>query len=480
MADAPADRAAPRPSAINTVGASAVVETVGIVVVWWAVGARRPGWVLAGTAVLVVAAAGIGAGLGRPRGRVVRGAVVGFGVGTALTAVAIGLLVAQARSVGVGGPQVALDDGVEAAWVVGDEVVGVTYESVVTVTEDGEVRRGGETAVGRHTLVVAGGLATVDGEEVVVRDADGALVWRAPITVDGREPGVIDVAAVAADGRAAVRACVDALDGRCDLVGLDADGAETWRRPADTAVLGIGPVVIDDEGGIDLAEAPIRLVVADDPEAPDARLVEVDLATGAETDLGAAGEAAVVGDVVTVARVGPDGCEVAILRDGTGGDEEVVDVPCTGDRVGTPAPLGPVVVHRQREAVAAVDVETGEVGSVEVGSDHRVVLAGAGLVAEQDPATVVVHDLLTGEAVASYDGWDLVSGGPDGLVLQRDRESGNPFAPEEVREVAVVDPATGEICTRARLDVEYVDHASPLPGCRAIVSSATDGSTLVG
>jgi hypothetical protein len=465
VADAPADRAAPRPSAINTVGASAVVETVGIVLVWWAVGARSPGWILAGTAVLVVAAAGIG---------------VGLGVGTVLAAIAIGLLVAQARSVGVGGPHVALDAGVEAAWAVDDEVLGVAYESLATVTAGGEVQRAGETAVGRHTLVVAGGVATVDREEVVVRGADGALVWRAPITVDGREPGVIDVAAVDADGRVAVLACVDPLDGRCELVGLGADGAETWRRPADTAVPGVGPVVIDDEGGIDLAEAPTRLVVVDDPGAPDARLVEVDLATGAETDLGAAGEAAVVGAVVTVARVGPDGCEVAILRDGTGDDEEVVDVPCAGDRVGTPAPLGSVVVHRQRGAMVAVDVETGEAGSVEVGSDHRVVLAGAGLVAEQDPATVVVHDVLTGEAVASYDGWDLVSGGPDGLVLQRDRESGNPFAPEEVREVAVVDPDTGEICTRARLDVEYVDHASPLPGCRAIVSSATDGSTLVG
>ncbi|HEU5150108.1 MAG TPA: hypothetical protein VFU19_06395 [Iamia sp.] len=471
------DEPAARPSATDVLGPSAAVETLGIVVIGWAVADRRPLALVAGIALCVGAAAGIGAGLGRPRHRTRRGAALGLGAGLALAVLAVGALVVQARSVGVGGPAADVEGRFEAAWAAGDAVVGATYDTVRVIGDDGTVGGGGEAATGRHVVLPSGGAATVDdGGDVVIRGDDGALVWRTTLTVDGRPTERLDVVAADAEDAAVVHACVE---GRCDLVGIGADGREAWRRMVpETTGVGSGPVVVDVPGEPALREAPTRLVVVDEPEAGDARAVEVDVVTGAEADLAPAGEVAVVGDVVTIARVRPDGCEVGIVRGGA--DEEVVDVPCAGDRFATATPIGTWVVHRQWGTVVAVDVTDGTVATTEVGTDHRVAFAGEGVLVEQDARRVVVRDLGDDAVLATHAGWDLVAGGRDGVVMERERESGNPFVPERLVEVAVVDPASGEVCARVRLDTPLVSGASPLPGCRAVVTPANGASVLVG
>ena len=472
MADEPAERA----SAINLIGASATVAALGAVVVWWAVPGRHPGGVVVGSLLLVLAAGGIGAGLGRPRH--LRGALVGGGVALVVAAVAIGALVVQARSVDVGGDRrVELDERIDVAWAQVDDVAAVTFDRVVTIDDDGTTRGGSGIAVGDDVVVRAGagGVATRDGGEIVLRDHEGAQVWRAAPTVDDRPAERVEVAAVDAEGRGAIRACTET---RCDIVGIDADGGESWRRTADGAVVGVGPVAVDTLGPPGWREAPARLVVVDDPEAPDGRAVEVDLASGEETGLGAAGEPAVIGDVVTLARVRPDGCEVGITRGDA--DEETVTVPCIGDGFVTASPMGSVVVHRQGEGVLVVDVDTGEVALVE-DVDVRTRLAGERTLVEVGADGIRLRDPVDDRTVATFDtSWGFVASGPDGVVLERRRDSGNPFAPEELREVAVVDPASGEICARVRLDVPSVSRASPLPGCRAVISPPDGPDVLVG
>ena len=476
MADEPVERA----SAINLIGASATVAALGAVVVWWAVPGRHPGGVVVGSVLLVLAVAGIGAGVGHPRDRVLRGRWSVAVSPCVVATIVIGVLVAQARSVDVGGDRtVALDERVEAAWAQGDAVTAVTFDRVVTIDDDGTTRTGSGIAVGEDVVVRAGagGVATRDGDEIVLRDRRGrpGLAGRPDRRRPSRRAG--RGGGRGRRGPGAIRACTET---RCDIVGIDAGGAESWRRTADEAVVGVGPVAIDTVSPPGWREAPARLVVVDDRAVSDGRAVEVDLASGDETDLGAAGEPAVIGDVVTIARVRPDGCEVGITRGEA--DEEVVTVPCVGDGFVTASPMGSVVVHRQGEGVLVVDVGSGEVAVVQ-DVDVRTRLAGERTLVEVGADGIRLRDPIDDRTVATFDpSWGFVASGPDGLVLEREREreSGNPFAPEELREVAVVDPASGEICARVRLDVRFVSRASPLPGCRAVVSPPDGPDVLVG
>jgi hypothetical protein len=477
VADEPVERA----SAINLIGASATVAALGAVVVWWAVSGRHPGGVVVGAGLLVLAAAGVGAGLGRPRERVRRGTLGGGGVALVVAVVAIGALVAQARSVDVGGDRtVELDEHIEAAWAQGDAIVAVTFDRVVTIDdEDGTTRNGSGLAIGDHVLTPSGAIVTRDtGGEIVLRDPQGAEVWRVAVSADDRPAERGEVIAADAEGRVAVRVCIEA---RCELVGIDAGGDESWRRPVDEAVVGEGTVVVDRPSDPDLHVAPSRLVVVEDPEAPGAEAVEIDLATGESTTLGAAGEVAVVDDVVTIARRTDDGCEVGIVR----GDapEETVTAPCFDSRLGTATPMGSVVVHEQLAGFVGIDVDSGEAATVAVdpAGGVRTTLTGDGIVVRAGLDGVELRSILDDTVLATFgDDWGLVASGPDGVVLERERESGNPFAPEELREVAVVDPASGEICARVRLDVPFLSRASPLPGCRAVLSPPDGPDVLIG
>lgn len=471
---------AERRSPIDVIGASAAVAALGVVVVWWAVAGRHPGGVVAGAVVLVLAAGGFGAGLGLRTSRVRRGAVGGAVVALVVAVGAVGALVVQARSVGVGGDRrVELDRRVEAAWADGDEILAVTYDRLVGVDPaDGETDAGPGLAIGDHVVVLTGdgGAATVDGVEVVRRDHSGSELWRAGVDVEGGEPDRVELLAVDDEGRAAVRACIDA---RCELVGLDADGEETWRRSSDDAVAAEGSLVVDRPSDPDLRSAPARLVLLEDPGGAGSEVIEVDLATGDETTLGAAGMPAVVGDVVTIARALPDGCQVGIIRGDD--DEGVLTVPCPGDDQITRATAsGSVVVHQQAGGVVAVDLDRNAAATVDAGDGVRATVAGDGVLVEQDADGITLRRIFGDEVIATYDGWGLVASGPDGVVIERPRRSDNPFAPERLREVAVIDPASGGICARVRLDVPFVSRASPLPGCRAILSPPDGPDLLVG
>lgn len=478
MAEPPAERRSP----INTIGASAAVAVLGAVVVWWAYQARSAAGVVGGAGILVLAAGGVGAGAGLRRRRVVRGAAIGATLGLVLAVVAVGALVAHGRSVDVGGDhRVEIDQpfaGIRYAWALDDgTVVALTDDTLLTVADDGTTTAGPETAAGTPFLVPHGGDA-VGGvvtsgldDEVVLRDAAGELVWRTALAVDDQPATRIEVAAADAEGRVAVQACIER---RCALVGLDPEGREIWRRAADEVDLGVGAVVVDVPSDPDLRAAPPRLVVVGTAGGP---AVEVDLATGDETELGAGGLVAVVGDTVTIFRLEGERCEVGIVRGGD--DEETVEVPCRGGGLVSPTPTRSVVVQRQWDGAVAVATETGEVGSVEVGGGETIV-TGDGVLVEKTRSSTQLRRVVQDEALATYDGWNMVAAGPDGLVLDRDRESGNPFAPERLREVAVVDPDTGEMCARLRLDTTFVSRASPLPGCRALLDPSEGPDLLVG
>lgn len=363
--------------------------------------------------------------------------------------------------------------------VVGDHLVSngdrVTWRDLDTLALVGSVGRTGTLtwmAVDPPTVLVG---STADG--LAAHAPGGAELWH----VDLGRP-----VAAAPDGSVVVSRCEG---DRCTLVALETDGTQRWSTELDgggsPVAFADGPLLGHPGGRGQLVLPPIAVASIATASGPsDVRdVVRLDPETG---DVIVVRAAVPHPDVVVTAQaiavlVDADrsACSLVVLdHDGTGLGELAGD--CTDPADGVD------VAYLYAEPGALVWVGADRIRSVDPATGAEVWSAPVG-----DPAGTPTPAGILRPGEPSRDGWSLrrvddseVLVGSDwewahdvtvdGVVVGRLVTVGPPWRRSTVHEIAVVDPATGDVCGRQRVPTEPFPAAIGLPGCRAVVAAGGD------
>lgn len=306
-------------------------------------------------------------------------------------------------------------------------------------------------------------LATFDGSALEEQ-------WSQGFTAQGSDEALEDLDLVAHDlqGRSVVYGCAAAIG--CQLIGVDALGAEMWRIPADELTAATPAETAHDGRPWVIPEELVVIEGAWSGDGEDNHPIRsVDVATGATTDL-TDGARVVAGNGFHVTtRTEGDECQIEVLR-----EQQVrwqSTIACSSDGRAPHFELfGETLtsLDADRELVV-IDLGREEVGRLPERS-ARGSLTGAGTLAERtEDGAVVLRRTADQEVLHEYGSdWRIGDVGSDAVVLYRERTSRNPLAPGHRTEVVVHSASTGDLCADITLEGRP-GRTLALAGCRAVV-----------
>lgn len=368
---------------------------------------------------------------------------------------------------------------VDNATQVGTTVVLEDKEQWISLLdlESGELRTDVVRAV-THWYAGRGPVALLTRNPglVIAFAHDGSVLWSS----QDEQGQTVRPAAVFDDGATVLRVCTDQ---GCDLRAMELDGSERWSRPVEQGWvqrLAWFPEEIDPGRPILL---PDQVVSQQDPsgadgtrETDDAVVGEprlLDPGTGDETTLGV-GVAVAGAGVVAVLDTSNGACDLTILRDADQAPAEVPGV-CTdltepalwliGDNAVITGNGGDQVLVATRDSTRASAPE----GLLNVDA------TAAGLIG-LDESSWLFGTNADGSMTHRVEAKWLWATGAEAMVASSERQTWNPLADGSVQH-EVLDPVTGEVC--GTVSVARNGGVAPLPGCRAVVTDADRGESLV-
>jgi len=365
--------------------------------------------------------------------------------------------------------------------LVGDHLVSIDDEVIVrdveTLSVIAEIEaEGTRVTFGADPLILLA--SSTDG--VVAHDADGTELWR-------RESAV--PMAVGSDGAVSLASCEAA---RCTVTSVEPSGTVRWEVDLDggrSPVSFAGGQLLTYPGDRAVAALPSLIVavvaagdgsdvVSVEPQTGEVRLIRSDVRP---VDIAVSDDA-----IAVLSGSDSDSCVLSIhAPDGTQRAEHRSDCSDPSDGSDTAylyaAPDGFVWVDAT--TIRNIDGPTGaEVSSVALGDPAGTPTRAGVLRAGGSGGDGWVLEKRDGTDVLAGGGWEWVHDvSADAVVLGREVQVGPPWRRSTVHEVAVIDVETGERCAWQRVPDDPFPAAVALAGCRAVVTSGSDGgSWLIG